>query len=141
MTRNPTGGVDLAGLIEDELVVHAVREGEAVKLTGPDISLAPRPAETISLAVHELVTNAVKYGALSTPHGRLIVDWAIADGRLRLSWWESGVPGPVTAPAREGFGFELLRRGVPYELGAETALEFNPDGFSFTLSMPLGPGN
>lgn len=139
VTRNPASGVDLAGMIEDELVAHAVREGESVTLDGPEVSLAARPAEALSLAIHELMTNAVKYGALSTPAGRIAIGWRRTDCDLALTWRESGGPGPVTVPQREGFGLELLRRALPYELKAEVELDFRPEGFRFSLSMPVDP--
>ena len=136
VTRRPEAGVDLAILIEEELVAHAAREGETVSLSGPDVALATRPAETLSLTIHELATNAVKYGALSAAEGRLAISWALADGRFTLVWEETGVPGPLTQPEREGFGLELLCRVVPYELSAETEVQFLPDGIRFTLAMP-----
>lgn len=136
VTRRPEAGIDLAALIEDELVVHAAREGPGVTLEGPEVVLAARPAETLSLAIHELTTNAVKYGALSPADGHLMVRWALADGRFTFAWTESGVRDVPPAPTREGFGLELLRRVVPYELSAETRVEFRPDGLRFTLSMP-----
>ena len=137
VTRELSGGVDLMALIEDELLAHATHEGEGLALDGPAISLAARPAETLSLAIHELVTNAVKYGALSVESGRITIMWRLAAGQLELVWRESGVPGPLAEPSYEGFGFEMLRRVVPYELGAETALAFAEDGLAFTLSMPV----
>lgn len=136
VARNPTSGVDLRGLIEDELVAHALREGEAVTLEGPEVTLAVRPAETLSLAFHELVTNAVKYGALGVQHGRIAIHWLLADGRLEFTWRESGAP-PAGESEREGFGFELLRRVIPYELSARTEVEFGADGLAFSLSMPI----
>lgn len=136
VTRRPEAGVDLATLIEDELVAHAAREGEFVTVTGDDVALATRPAETLSLAFHELATNAVKYGALGSEGGRLAVGWTLADGRLTLTWVERGVTGLAPEPGREGFGLELLCRVVPYELSAETEVEFRPDGLAFTLAMP-----
>jgi PAS domain S-box-containing protein len=136
VTRRPEAGVDLALLVEEELIAHAAREGNGVSLDGPEVALAARPAETLSLAIHELTTNAVKYGALNAPDGRLAIRWTLAVGRLELVWTESGVPGGPAAPEHEGFGMELLRRVVPYELSAETAVDFLPDGFRFTLSMP-----
>ena len=136
VTRRPKAGIDLAALIEDELVAHAAREGQNVTLEGPEVALATRPAETLSLAIHELTTNAVKYGALGPTEGMLAISWTLADGRFAFRWVESRVPGVCQAPDREGFGLELLRRVVPYELSAETAVEFRPDGLRFTLSMP-----
>jgi two-component system CheB/CheR fusion protein len=136
--------VDLASMIEDELLAHAAREGEALKIHGPELSLKPRPAETISLAVHELATNAVKYGALGVEGGRISVTWQRTqqDGSelLSLVWEENGLPEPPRQPQRQGFGFELLQRTLPYELGGETKVDFRPEGLRFTMILPLGPG-
>lgn len=140
VTRKPDAGVDLALLIEDELIVHAAREGGQVSLSGEPVSLPAKQAETLSLAVHELTTNAVKYGALATARGRVGVTWAVADGTLDLTWVESCVAGPIAEPNYEGFGMELLRRVLPYELRAEVKLDFRPDGLSFALKMPLQRG-
>lgn len=89
VTRRPEGGVDLATLIEDELRAHAAREGEKIRVSGMDVLLKAKPAETLSLAIHELTTNAVKHGALAQG-GWLAVRWTVADGRLRLVWEERG---------------------------------------------------
>ncbi len=144
VTRNPEKGVDLAALIEDELLAHAAREGEQLRIDGPDICLEGRAAESLSLAVHELTTNAVKYGALNAGQGALAVDWqrTTRDGAdwLALTWTESGMERPVAPPARQGFGLELLQRTLPYDLRAETRVEFRPEGLRFTLEMPLGQG-
>lgn len=143
VTRTPEAGVDLAAMVEDELLAHAAREGEMLKIDGPEIYLKPRPAETMSLAVHELATNAVKYGALGVDGGRVAVTWERKpqDGRelLEFVWEENGVPAPPREPQRLGFGFELLQRTLPYELGGETKVEFRPEGLRFTMIMPLGP--
>lgn len=136
VTRNPAGGVDLTGLIEDELLAHATREGERLTIKGPNVTLGARAAESISLAIHELATNAVKHGALSGTDGRIAVDWQICEGRFSLCWKESGVRGPAIAPEQSGFGLELLLRSLPYDLGAETAITFEPGGVRFTLSAP-----
>lgn len=141
VTRAPNGGIGLAGLVEDELVAHAVREGERVRLSGPAVSLKARAAESLSLAIHELTSNAVKYGALGAEDGRLSIRWARQErgGRdwLRLEWIESGLDRPLEAPERRGFGLELLERSLPYELGAHTQADFAPEGFRFTMDMPL----
>jgi two-component system CheB/CheR fusion protein len=143
VTRNPEAGIDLAAMIEDELLAHAAREGEALVIDGPDVCLKPRPAETISLAIHELATNAVKYGALSAEGGRIAVRWERArpDGLelLKLVWEENGVEGTPSEPRRQGFGLELLQRTLPYELAAETRVDFRPEGLRFSMAVPLGP--
>lgn len=137
VTRRPDAGVDLAALVEDELLAHAAREGQHIRVDGPPVTLTARAAETLSLALHELATNAVKYGAFLKDGRRLRVGWAVAEGRLRFAWTETGVPMSGEPPAREGFGLELLRRVVPYDLRAATDVEFTPDGLRFTLDMPL----
>jgi PAS domain S-box-containing protein len=142
VTRNPEAGVGLGSLIEDELLAHAAREGDRLLIEGSSISLKPRPAESLSLAIHELTTNAVKYGALSSSEGRIKVRWfrEVEDGeeRLKLIWEESGVDMSRSHPDRTGFGLELLQRTLPYDLRARTELEFRPQGVRFTLDMPLG---
>jgi PAS domain S-box-containing protein len=143
VTRNPEAGIDLASMVEDELLAHAAREGERLMIEGDDISLKSRPAESLSLAIHELATNAVKYGALSQEEGRLAVRWSrgTPDGeeRLKLVWEESEVDMSGSNPDRAGFGLELLQRTLPYDLRAETEVEFRADGLCFTLDMPVGP--
>lgn len=137
VTRRPDRGVDLAGLIEDEMVAHAMREREQYKLAGPEVMLAAKPAETVSLAIHELATNAVKYGAFAHDGGRLDIRWRVADGRLLFDWIESGGDFAGGEPERQGFGHELLRRVLPYDLQAATEIEFAPGGLHFRLDMPL----
>lgn len=93
------------------------------------------------LALHELTTNAVKYGALSEPNGRLAVRWRrvnTAKGRqLVLEWRETGVRALDLSPSRSGFGRELIERGLPYELGASTSLEFTRGGVRASIELPL----
>jgi len=143
VTRNPEGGIDLAGLVEDELLAHALREGEQLRIKGPRLLLKARPAESLSLAIHELATNAVKYGAIAAPAGRIEVRWRCEEGesskRLVLEWDEQGVEPAVPTPTRRGFGLELLERTLPYDLGAETRLDFRPEGVRFEMAMPLVP--
>lgn len=140
-TRAPDGAIDLTALIEDELVAHAAREGEQLSLKGPEVRLKAKAGELISLAIHELATNAVKYGALTNTGGKLAISWKVQGNRLELVWQEGGVAGRVAEPSHEGFGLELLRRVIPYELSAETEVDFRPKGLRFTLSMPLSSGS
>lgn len=136
-TRAPDGAIDLNDLIQDELLAHVARDGEQVTIKGPDVSLKAKAAELVSLAIHELTTNAVKYGALAAPNGRLAVSWRLNGGPLELVWQGAGVTPRLSEPDREGFGLELLRRVIPYELDAETVLDFRAKGLRFTLSMPM----
>ena len=140
LTRSVGGTVNLMTLIEDELVAHAAREGEQISIEGPDIMLEPRTAERLSLAIHELTTNAVKHGALTNDAGRIRIVWRLqkANGstRLLISWKESGVDVEEN-PEREGFGMELLLRSLPYDLQAETRVELKRQGLEFHLDMPL----
>ena len=141
VTRSASGAVDLKSLVEDELLGLAIREGEHLRIDGPKICFTPRAAESMSLAVHELATNAVKYGAITAPHGKIHVSWHCEPGEtsqvLHFEWRELGL---TTKPAcgREGFGHELLLRSLPYDLGATTQIAFEEDGFYFRMSLPLG---
>jgi two-component system CheB/CheR fusion protein len=142
VTRDPEAGVDLRSMLQDELLVHAAREGEGISIHGPDVALKPKAAESISLALHELTTNAVKHGALANSDGgRIAVKWRL-DGKaegdsLAFEWLELSGDGPVGRPARHGFGMELLTRFLPYDLGAKTNVEFRGDGVTFEMQLPL----
>jgi len=144
LTRSPGSKISLATLIDDELIAHATRDGEHVSVKGPDVQLEPRIAERLSLAIHELATNAVKHGALTNGNGRVEVRWSSrqlnGSAELLLSWKETGVQLSDGEPQREGFGMELLRRSLPYDLQAETAVDFAPTGLQFELRIPL-PGS
>jgi len=143
VTRDPEAGVDLEFLLADELMAYHAREGEQARISGPVLRLQPKAAETISLAIHELATNAVKYGALSQPSGRVEINWRIDDSaspsELIFDWREKGGP-PVKPPKRSGFGTEILERTLAFELKGRTSLLFNPSGIHFTIVMPLSRG-
>lgn len=109
------------------------------RLEGPPVSLSPPEALAMGLVVHELATNAAKYGALSSPDGCVRVDWASEGGRLRLVWRENGGP-PVSAPTRRGFGSRLIERSLAGALDGTTRLEFRPHGLTCHLDLPLRAG-
>ncbi len=140
-------------LLRAELVAHGAVDGTATKVTldGPsDVPLRSATVQTFALALHELATNAVKYGALSAsnPEGRLAVAWHVLatsddDGpRLYVEWRESGVVmSHVEAPARGGgYGRELIERALPYQLGAKTTYELGNDGVRCTIEVPMASG-
>jgi two-component sensor histidine kinase len=139
VTRNPDRGIDLKGLIADELLAHAAHEGEQVRIKGPDIALRPKAAESISLALHELTTNAVKHGALTNAHGRININWKMnGDGSsMEFQWAETHPDGKIEKATRQGFGMELLTRILPYDLNAQTKVEFERQGLRFTMDLPL----
>lgn len=141
VTRNPAAGVDLEHMIAEELVSYHAHEGEQVRIGGPTVRLKSKAAETFALAVHELATNAVKYGALASAGGRIAVTWSLdasdGDARLRLEWRESGVGLDAAKLRRKGFGMELLERTLLYELAAKTTLDFRREGLICTIELPL----
>lgn len=142
VTRGPDSHVDLHELLTDELIAHTARIGESAVVSGPAIWLTPRAAEMLAVAFHELAANAVKYGALATPSGRIDVDWRVEankDGRrLLLRWREDGVRLPQSATYR-GFGTELVEEGLPYTFGGAAKLEFRPHGVECLMEFPLAP--
>ncbi|HUQ34754.1 MAG TPA: chemotaxis protein CheB [Aestuariivirga sp.] len=109
-------------------------------LEGPDVRLSPKQALALSMALHELATNAVKYGALSNDRGRVSVRWAIApldgSGELHLTWTEEGGP-PVAPPKTKGFGSRLIERSLANDLGGDASIEFRPEGVVATIKSPL----
>ena len=143
LTAGVGAGVDLRGLIGDELHVEG-DDAARVTISGTDVTLAPKAAEVLTLAIHELATNAFKYGALGQPEGHLEVSWSIASEAgeewLRLSWREWGVSVVGDLPRRVGFGTELITKRVPYELRGRGALDVEPGGVRCTIEFPLAPG-
>jgi PAS domain S-box-containing protein len=139
LTRNQAVSASLDAVVLEEFLAAA--GAEQVTLDGPEVQLSGKVAESISLAVHELVTNALKYGALTTPKGHVYVTWEVSerDGRpvLALDWRETGVGVIDVQPRRIGFGRRLLEKALPYELGALTTLRFAPGGLRASIEVPL----
>ncbi len=107
-----------------------------IRISGPAIDVSTQHVLALSLAFHELATNAAKYGALSCPEGRVDLRWDKQEGSLRLEWEESGGP-PVVLPARKGFGSRLLENLVFRDLGGDTALIYDPQGVRCRMTVPL----
>jgi PAS domain S-box-containing protein len=105
-------------------------------LSGPSVEISPHHALALSLALHELATNAAKYGALTAVEGRIHLAWRVEAGLLHLSWRESGGPA-VTPPTRRGFGSRLLEEGLVQDLGGETKLDYAPEGVRCEISALL----
>ncbi|WAP70146.1 sensor histidine kinase [Jiella pelagia] len=141
VTRDPLGGVSLLDLVAEELIAATAREGENATIEGPNIRLSGREAETFGLAVHELATNAIKFGALSEPAGHVAIRWTIEEAAdpplLHFVWKETGVDLNPDEPRRRGFGTELLERTLSYQLLAEGRESFEADGVRCVIRMPL----
>lgn len=133
-------GTDMRSVIEATLAPYGPETGAHFNLAGP---FCPIPADiglALSLILHELATNAAKYGSLMAPHGRVEVSWSIGDGRVAFLWREDGGP-PVTTPLREGFGTKLVRRAFPASYRPETRIDFRREGLRFDLSFDLAMPN
>jgi PAS domain S-box-containing protein len=105
-------------------------------VSGPEVWLSPRAALALALALHELGTNAAKYGALSADGGRVDIAWTDQNSTLCLDWKEHGGP-PVTAPVRRGFGSRLIEQGLAGDLGGEARIAFDPDGLRCTVEAAI----
>jgi two-component sensor histidine kinase len=133
-------GVDLRQLMTEELAAYAGRDLGRVTIEGSSLHLRPTAAQALGLVIHELATNAVKYGALSTLSGRLAIDWSLTHGpdegqRLRLRWVERGAQ-QVSPPTRKGFGTTVIRSSVERQLGGRIALDWLRDGLACEISIP-----
>lgn len=135
--------IDLKDLVRLEFDAHGVGESDRITVSGPPAPLIFQNVQTIALVLHELVTNAVKYGALKQDGARLDVSWHIAtDERdaasLVIDWKESGL---TTAPdsSRYGFGRELIEKALRFTMQAQTMLAFGKDGISCHIEIPLPP--
>ncbi|WP_232793166.1 sensor histidine kinase [Caulobacter hibisci] len=137
LTRENWEGADLMDVIDRLTALHG-GEGRFA-LDGPPVRLSPRPALSLSMALHELATNAVKYGALSRPGGQVTIAWSVDYSgvpRLSLRWIERGGP-PVEAPSRRGFGSRLIERGLAAELSGEARIDFLPEGVECSITALL----
>lgn len=134
--------VDLSEIVEAELAAHGdgALETEKISIKGPSVALPATSAQAVALALHELATNAVKYGALAQASGRLEVQWQVElmpDPWIALEWRESGVSMPTAgSPVRRGYGTELIERALRYQLKAKTQLDFAPDGVRCSIRVP-----
>ena len=121
----------LGALVEELVAPHA-----AVAVAGPDVLLAPRQLLSISMILHELLSNAIKYGALAQPDGRVTLVWALADRDVALEWIESGVSG-IEPPTHRGFGSKMIAMSVAHELAGTATTDWRPDGLAFHLTFAL----
>jgi two-component system CheB/CheR fusion protein len=133
-------GADLRMLVVDTVSPYASAREREVELRGPEVLLEPERAAALGMVLHELTTNAAKYGALASSEGHLAVSWNTQTSdngdSLHLTWLEQ-VPRPISPPDREGFGSSFIRRSVEYELAGTVDLAFEPGGLHCSISIPL----
>jgi PAS domain S-box-containing protein len=128
-------GADLAKLVDDELAPYRISDAAKTEVAGPPISLQPATAQILALALHELATNAVKYGALSSTSGTVSVSWQLNAGNLILQWIETGGP-PTEPPSSRGFGTKLITATCESQLNGKTNFDWRLEGLHCTLSVP-----
>jgi len=129
-------GADLGGLVEEEVAPFRTGETNRISLQGPRVLLQPTPAQTLALALHELATNAAKYGALSQGTGTVKLTWEVDAGTLVISWSEAGGPA-ASKPVSQGFGTRLSLASVEGQLGGKALFDWHPEGLKCILSVPL----
>jgi two-component sensor histidine kinase len=140
LTRSDWEGAGLRDLVEQELAPYRGLEASRFNVRGVEVRLRPKETLALGMALHELATNAAKYGAFSAEAGSVDVAWErreeAGESWLRLVWVESGGP-PVRPPRRRGFGSRLIERGLGHELRAKAALDFQPGGLACIIDTPL----
>ena len=135
LTQSRWEGVSVDGMLREELEAYGPAS-DVVSLAGEDAVLTPKSALALSLALHELATNAAKYGAFSIATGHVAVKWQVRDdGGLGLSWTESGGP-PVMPPTRRGFGSSLIERALTLETGGRATIDYRPGGVVCDIILP-----
>lgn len=142
LTRESWESANLSEIVSDTVKPHA--DGKTrFRIEGPDVRLSPSAALAMSMALHELSTNAAKYGALSNENGQVVIAWKIGGSdtarRLVLHWQESGGPR-VAKPKTKGFGSRLIERALALELGGEVRVDYESSGLECTIIAPLPAG-
>lgn len=139
LTRTRWGNASIVDIVESAVMPHRA-QAHRIQINGPRIDLGSKAALALTLALHELGTNAAKYGALSNDSGTVVIDWSVtggaADAGFHLTWKESGGP-PVTEPERKGFGSRMIAERFGSDFGGRAELRFEPDGVVWTLEAPL----
>jgi PAS domain S-box-containing protein len=132
-------GADLTRLIDEELAPYSNADSGRILLSGAPVFLKPESAQIVALVLHELATNAAKYGALSQASGKVNLAWQWRDGEFSMQWEESGGP-PVRAPTTKGFGTRVILASVMQQLGGTATFEWLPGGLKFRMTATVGGG-
>ncbi len=130
-------GTNLRRILDDELAPYRRAEVERIATSGPEVFLEPATAQILALALHELLTNAAKYGALSSAQGRVRLCWELDADGMTMQWVESGGP-PVRPPYSQGYGTRVITASVERQLDGNVTFDWQPEGLRFRMSVPLG---
>ncbi|WP_207457754.1 PAS domain S-box protein [Azospirillum sp. SYSU D00513] len=136
LSRENWEGADLRDIVRQAVAPMQDQTGQRFLIEGPGLRLTPKMALSLALALHELCTNAAKYGALTRAGGRVTIRWTVDEGKLALRWTEEGGP-PVEQPRRKGFGTRLVTRGLAHELRASVRLDYPPTGATCSIDVEL----
>jgi two-component sensor histidine kinase len=133
-------GATMTDLVRTQLAPFAEAASSRIEVTGPRLELKPNAVLSLTLALHELATNAAKYGALSVPDGRIAIDWGVRgaetpEERFRMSWRERNGP-PVSQPAKKGFGHVVISEMVGSSLHGHVTLDYASDGLLWAIDAP-----
>jgi PAS domain S-box-containing protein len=128
-------GADLTGLVDEELAPYRTNDSDRVQASGPAVMLQPATAQTLALVLHELVTNAAKYGALSSHSGKVKLDWKWDRDRIDFTWVETGGP-QASKPSSLGFGTRIVLASIERQLGGRVSFDWLPQGLSCAFSVP-----
>ena len=128
-------GADLTGLVDEELAPYRTNDADRVQASGPAVMLQPATAQTLALVLHELVTNAAKYGALSSHSGKVKLDWKWDRARIDFTWVETGGP-QASKPSSLGFGTRIVLASIERQLGGRVSFDWLPQGLSCAFSVP-----
>lgn len=129
-------GADIERLVDEECAPYRNASRSRITAVGPSFLLSPEKAQILALALHELATNAAKYGALSTADGAVAVSWQIGRGALSLEWCETGGP-KVTPPVRNGFGSKIMNASIKQQIGGDVTFDWRTEGLHCALNIPL----
>lgn len=129
---------DLETMIHDELLMLHAADDPRVELIGSTVRLAPQAGLVIGLALHELATNSMKFGVLSSSNerGLISIRWSVTNNLFELRWEESGISIIAPAPMRTGFGRDYLESAVPYQLGGTSRFSLDPGGLTYRCALP-----
>ncbi len=137
LTQQNWESASIRDIVQDAVAPY---RRDRFQIAGPEFRLPPKTSVSLALALHELSTNALKYGALSAPEGQVQIAWSSVNGRLSLTWRETGGP-EVAEPRARGFGTRMIERGLAAEFGGKVSIQFLPEGVLCSVDAPLGSGD